>query len=56
MKYAPKLLNAYDGQGRTPLMEAIERNTYSTSEEFVTKLSLAIAVLLEQPGKSRDSS
>jgi ankyrin repeat protein len=50
MKYAPKLLNAYDGQGRTPLMEAIERNTYSTSEEFVTKLSLAIAVLLEQPG------
>jgi hypothetical protein len=56
MKYAPKLLNTYDGQGRTPLMEAIERNTYSTSEEFVTKLSLAIAVLLEQPGKCRDSS
>eukprot|EP00029_Vermamoeba_vermiformis_P000604 TRINITY_DN1076_c0_g1_i1.p1 TRINITY_DN1076_c0_g1~~TRINITY_DN1076_c0_g1_i1.p1 ORF type:complete len:1208 (-),score=346.48 TRINITY_DN1076_c0_g1_i1:48-3536(-) len=50
MKYAPQLLNAYDGEGRTPLIEAVERNTHSNSEEKITKLSVTIETLLAQPG------
>jgi ankyrin repeat protein len=50
MKYVPELLNAYDGQGRTPLIESVESNTYNANEEKVTKLSITLQVLLAQPG------
>jgi hypothetical protein len=56
MKYAPELLNAYDGQGRTPLIESVESNTYNANEEKVTKLSITLQVLLAQPGTSNFSS
>lgn len=52
MKYVPKLLNAYDGEGRTPLMDTIRYLSYNNSEEKVTKLAPSIAVLLAQPGMS----
>ncbi len=52
MKYVPHLLNAYDGNGRTTLIEAVERNTINSSEEKITKVSVTVEVLLSQPGKS----